>query len=140
MSTLTKNSKPEEVRQAWTAALNSGKYTQGPCFLQYRSGSGKKSFCCLGVLSDLAVQAGVIPTPTAEPEYNGPDGTAGTHYDYNVNSSLGTYHLNPTVARWAGFNEEEGRVLLDDLENLNDAGKSFGTIADIIKLTTGAFV
>lgn len=44
-----------EVKTLWLEALRSGRYEQGEKNLE-RDGK----FCCLGVLCDLAVQAGVI--------------------------------------------------------------------------------
>lgn len=43
------------VRKLWAAALRSGKYKQGFGQLRY-----KNKYCCLGVLTDLAVKAGVL--------------------------------------------------------------------------------
>ena len=133
--TLTKDSKPEEVRQAWRAALTNGEYKQGSALLCYRNADGRDSFCCLGVLSDLAVKAGVIPAPTVHTEYNGPDGHEGLKLVYESDE----YHLSDKVREWAGFNEEEGVKLLSELEDMNDKGEPFGTLAGIIKLSVKAF-
>lgn len=46
-----------EIKAAWVAALRSGKYKQGMKFLN-RNGA----FCCLGVLCELAKEAGVTET------------------------------------------------------------------------------
>jgi hypothetical protein len=45
-----------EIKQRWVAALRSGKYKQGRKQLRFMDDN---SFCCLGVLTDLAVQDGV---------------------------------------------------------------------------------
>lgn len=43
---------PEQVRELWVQALESGKYKQ--CRLNLKNKDGK--FCCLGVLCDLYIQ------------------------------------------------------------------------------------
>lgn len=53
---------PEQVYDLWIAALESGKYPRGTGKLRndFRDSSGKlrHSFCCLGVLCDLAQKDG----------------------------------------------------------------------------------
>ena len=44
-----------EIQAEWVAALRSGEYKQGTGVLR----SEANEFCCLGVLCDLAVKAGV---------------------------------------------------------------------------------
>lgn len=56
---LTRESTPEEVRDAWATALKSDEYEQGSRTLGQVSGTGVKH-CCLGVLCELAVQAGML--------------------------------------------------------------------------------
>lgn len=48
----------EKIKKQWVKALTSGKYTQGINKLRYGNQNGTKH-CCLGVLTDLAVKAGV---------------------------------------------------------------------------------
>jgi hypothetical protein len=51
-----------EVKDLWVKALRSGEYSQAEGKLCYASKEdGSRSFCCLGVLADLGVKAGVIP-------------------------------------------------------------------------------
>lgn len=59
----------EDVKRQWVEALESGEYKQGKG--QLRTSAGK--YCCLGVLTKLAEDAGFyagpwddIPTPPAE--------------------------------------------------------------------------
>lgn len=49
----------KRVKAQWLAALRSGDYGQGRGALRKRAANGDK-FCCLGVLCELAVKAGVI--------------------------------------------------------------------------------
>lgn len=52
-----------EIREQWVAALESGEYKQGKGWL-CPVDDGNRSYCCLGVLADLAVKAGIIDEPT----------------------------------------------------------------------------
>ena len=106
---LTKTSKKSAIRKAWVAALRSGKYTQG--FLQLKSGKGSQAqYCCLGVLCDLAVKAGVIT------RFNGQCGVP-----------------RPKVVKWVGLRKAKGSYKGNDLVTRNDNGASFKAIAKIIE-------
>lgn len=94
-----------EVRDAWADALESGDYEQTKGVLA-TAGAGQ-GFCCLGVLCDLAVEAGVIPEPvvTASDEYG--DcllyGTGDTSYS----------GLPDAVITWAGLRDDDGLEVYD---------------------------
>lgn len=80
-----------EVKAKWAEALRSGNYTQGDGQLRDQS----DSFCCLGVLCEIAVKEGVIP-PARVME-------AWTMYSYGnptANDSR-TGVLPPSVQEWA---------------------------------------
>jgi hypothetical protein len=49
----------EEVKVKWLEALRSGRYTQGTGALQRVHEDGSRSFCCLGVLCEVAIEMGV---------------------------------------------------------------------------------
>jgi hypothetical protein len=53
------NTMKPEIKALWIAALEGGEYKQGPGCLRYNSGVSVQH-CCLGVLTELAVQAGVM--------------------------------------------------------------------------------
>jgi len=56
-----------EIKAQWVAALRSGEYVKGRNHLQK---DGK--FCCLGVLCELAVKAGIVtanPSPVEGVRY-----------------------------------------------------------------------
>jgi hypothetical protein len=56
---LTKDSTPDEVMAAWADRLESNQDKQ--CSGQLRRDvAGEPHYCCLGVLSEMAVEAGVI--------------------------------------------------------------------------------
>ena len=50
----------QEIKQQWITALRSGNYPQGRGYLRRIDDDGKEGYCCLGVLCELAVNAGVI--------------------------------------------------------------------------------
>lgn len=51
----------QKIRTQWVQALRSGDYLQGQHYLVQLISEGVRRHCCLGVLCELAVQAGVIP-------------------------------------------------------------------------------
>src|SRR5678815_494059 len=107
------------VKEQWLAALRSGEYKQGRGALR----QGDDTFCCLGVLCDLAVKNGVIPEPTYI--------DVGHRYTY-VNSSGA---LPIPVIDWAEVDSPTVSIGLIDSElaEENDRGLTFLQIADLIE-------
>ena len=123
-----------EIKAKWLQALRSGEYKQ----TRYTLRSCNGGFCCLGVLSDIYRK-----------EVGG-----SWKWDYNndtaysiVNESeddFATTELPDCVMEWAGLEDadpefnspaitgESGEIVLYTLATLNDAGKSFDFIADVI--------
>jgi hypothetical protein len=100
------------VRDQWCRALRSGEYQQ--TIGQLRDGS---AYCCLGVLTDLAAEAGVFSW----------DALDDTHYGV----------LPEAVQDWAGLASEDPSLIFEPHEwisasGANDMGKSFAEIADLI--------
>ncbi len=110
-----------DVKAQWTAALRSGEYEQGMGYL-----NRDNKLCCLGVLCELAVKAGVKVEVT-----EGSDGGA-PFRAYDDNSG----YPPPAVQEWARLNTPNPTVLIDGetsaLAEFNDSGKSFAQIADAI--------
>lgn len=52
----------QEIKAQWMADLRSGEYKKGKQYLKQIDSSGKVSHCCLGVLCEQAVKAGILPT------------------------------------------------------------------------------
>jgi hypothetical protein len=108
-----------EVKRDWQGALRSGDYPQDTGSLRTPGG-----WCCLGVLCDRAVQAGIIPAP-------GVDNGA---YFYDGQR----YYLPAAVQEWAGLNDHNPSVRVRDesvlrpLGYLNDHHVPFDEIADLI--------
>lgn len=120
-----------EIRARWTAALRSGDYQQGHSDL--RKGD---EFCCLGVLCDLAVKAGLPVTVTEPPaviEIPGP-------WEYDGAED----YLPESVWRWAGLSSYNPVVRAEGIEGIagpsqeslallnDDYGWDFAQIADAI--------
>ena len=132
-----------EIKAQWVTALRSGDYQQGGNVLHRRT-NGEHRYCCLGVLCDIALKAGVNlrhdPTGDCQCTTCQQDGVrAYDGYDD---------FLPPKVATWAGLDSVNPRTTesipdpgsgvganIDNatLSYLNDNGKTFAEIADIIE-------
>ena len=125
---LTKDSTPKEVQDEWVRRLESGEYTQTQKVLCKISG-GKKAFCCLGLLSEMGVEAGVIASAEMK---RGDD----TIVQYGTDRVYLQTVVAPLAIRvWAGLNTPHGTYYnsLKSLASDNDMGKPFSEIAEIIK-------
>lgn len=109
----------KDIADKWVAALRSGEFKQG------RRALGNKvsnSFCCLGVLCELAVKEEVCKKESTENVYT---------YDARY-----TWYLPHVVKNWANMRTATGEIksLNEYLYALNDIQmKSFTEIADIIE-------
>jgi hypothetical protein len=139
----------EAIKADWLKALRSGEYEQARDFLAKKDKSGKTSYCCLGVLCDMAVKAGVEVKVTTGQAGPYADGTEFKYIRYDYVSGS----LPESVMKWAGLPESEPRVIRqgqtedeDDisLPVLNDGGgdptegaavepHDFARIADLIE-------
>lgn len=135
-----------EIKKLWVEALRSGRYQQTKDVLHNRQDN---SFCCLGVLCDLALNAGAVEKKvdhvlTSE-EHCALEGLPVFAYD-------GACQVLPkSVTEWAGLDSaapevtifEESWVpedpLCDEvpadqpLTDMNDDGMTFPQIADMIE-------
>lgn len=83
-----------DIAKLWSAALRAGGYQQGRYNL-HAVCDGVHTFCCLGVLCELAMMAGV-PVVREQPEYG--DGTNGmVRYDGYGRG------LPESVLEWSGI-------------------------------------
>jgi hypothetical protein len=126
---LDRHLKPE-VKKAWVQALRSGDYTQSTGRLRTEGG-----FCCLGVLCDLAVDAGI--------------GKWNDELRFETPYESNPYDLPPAVSTWAGGKvsgreltaehvsaavDGENILVADLLVGFNDDHKfTFNQIADLIE-------
>lgn len=134
---LTAKSSHKRIIAGWTKRLRSRKYKQTTGKLHRKDNeTGKHGFCCLGVLCEMAVEAGVIPVPELDES-----GTYSTLYVYDNDESV----LPEVVRDWAGLQETDGAFETKkgnntSLADVNDGGKKFGAIAKIIESRpTGLF-
>jgi hypothetical protein len=123
-----------EIKERWLEALRSGNYKQGARRLR----GTDDTFCCLGVLCDLAEQEGVVTHELPEsPNTSYAYAYIGTRaFDEFEFSSTTT--LPKAVATWAGLDSGNPSVVIDDeeersLAGINDEGADFSEIADLIE-------
>lgn len=115
----------QEVKAQWIADLRSGKYPQGRGALRNSDGT----FCCLGVLCEIAVDNGVL-VRTELFKYR----------DADQRTIAGTLDDSSLMLEWAGlelgngageFTTPQGKV--ERLTELNDRYDfTFSQIADVI--------
>jgi hypothetical protein len=125
-----------DIKQKWISKLLSGDYAQGRSALRIRYHDGKPDqYCCLGVLCELAVEEGVIPTPK-EPGLPIESGGIYTNFRYGIpgaDTSSESY-LPRAVSEWASISGEgwiEARSAA--LASLNDNGTTFAEIAALVE-------
>lgn len=140
-----------DIREQWAAALESGDYQQGyeqlciptatdledaPLTEWIRKAHGDvRTYCCYGVLCELAVKAGIINPGIVVTDGDANDGCA-IQYDG------ATLMLPWSVASWAGITFSDGTEDVDvttdsgngtSLARLNDTKHPFTEIAAIIR-------
>lgn len=108
----------QEVKALWLEALRSGDYRRAEGKL-HRTANGEE-YCCLGVLCDLAVKAGLpVEVEPALRAYMRYDGFPDT--------------LPESVMEWAGLMDSSPDTPHGELVALNDDGMSFDDIANVIE-------
>ena len=117
------------VKQLWISALRSGEYDQGRGVLHYER-DGVHSYCCLGVLCDVAVRQGIISAPReVDKEYIYAGAT--TELPIPVMEWAGLDNPSGSLGRWVSLT---GNVRSANLVNMNDALQMpFWKIADVIE-------
>lgn len=134
----------QEVKTQWLEALRTKqitrkngevfKFNQGTGKLRRRDLGGVDKLCCLGVLTELGVEAGVLPPP----EFSRYDEC---HY-VNLDGFVETDVLPDQVVAWAGLDNPNPNInprLAPDeweaecLASLNDHDETFDVIADVIE-------
>jgi hypothetical protein len=121
-----------EIKRKWVNALRSGTYVQGKGYLkksvQNDDGPRQDTYCCLGVLCELAVQEGVIPPAGVRP------GLLDTRWQYGPEFDQTWSDLPSNVVHWADLDNADPIVPGHGrLSTLNDNGNPFTYIADLIE-------
>lgn len=137
-----------QAKELWLKALRSGEYGQAETKLCKINPDGSRGYCCLGVLTEVAIEGGFVEMErrshyqVAEAEYTvyvnpGDEDPDGGFYAYTPDAVAEWADLpasNPTVKHvmvndWG--NEAE---YTDSLADLNDdVGLNFEQIADLIE-------
>lgn len=106
-----------EIKERWVAALRSGDYKQSAGHLHRNN-----SFCCLGVLCDLAARDGIV---RAEGE---------SYVAVNNEDDDACSFLPVVVQEWAGLDSCNPSVKERQLATYNDSlAYDFKRIADLIE-------
>lgn len=126
----------QNVMKRWVKALRSGKFKQGQGTLKQFNKQGQTQHCCLGVLCELYNNQMKKNKKKTLPE---------TVCDNDSDFSFGYCRfggkrddLPREVKDWAGISSGLGKFYLSDdhyecLADLNDTGRKFKTIANIIE-------
>lgn len=109
-----------EIKATWYEALRSGDYEQGTSFLHRYD-----EYCCLGVLCELAVDAGVTQQFMGTEEGITAYGPARDFSDQSL--------LPGDVMAWSGMNHKETGVLMG-INDSTDPTYDFKQIADWIEV------
>lgn len=120
----------EEIKLLWVDALNSGRFTKGMSRLYERTTDDY--YCCLGVLCQLAEEAGIA---TSFVDENGDV----IFHGIDVYESGSCTVLPTSVMTWAGLTDEDPRVDTPEgnrsLSSINDdlnRPRTFPEIAELI--------
>ena len=111
----------KKVKKKWMRWLRSGQYSQTKHILCKETKTGKFSFCCHGVLSNIHAEE----TGGHWTESESDKGKWKGVLSYGKRDTL----PSKIVMAWAGL--EIGTV--NHLANMNDSGSSFKTIANYIE-------
>lgn len=120
----------QDIAELWTDALRSGEFTQTKGYLNVLDGTYnvRAGQCCLGVLCELAVNAGAT-------RYHDEELHKGMRV--RIYGANGAYKVLPEdVVAWAGMRSAQGVIsagkVSTHLASLNDNGATFEEIANAI--------
>lgn len=125
---MTEKKMNRRVKKKWVEALRSGEFDQAEGVLC----DGNNGYCCLGVLSELAVREGKAEKWLKEDRRN-------VWYGKKRGDADDVF-LPRSVRRWAGLDSDNPSVpngyatgSMSSLASLNDYGRTFEEIADLIE-------
>ncbi len=104
----------KRIKRLWVDALRSGEYVQGKHLLR----DSADRFCCLGVLCNIHAQ-------------EHPKIAAAQNYPGRYMGYMGD--LPRPVYEWAGLDRNDPKIADNYLSLLNDNGRTFPEIADLIE-------
>lgn len=121
-----------EFQEKWVAALRSGEFKQGKHVL--RSDDGE--YCCLGVACELLARDGKVERVIRDDQvvgFRGPDTRPFDGYA----SALLTDDIVPLVGVFSPAGALSFTNIGDTLSDMNDDGRPFEEIADVIEKAFG---
>lgn len=128
----------KDVMKKWVKALRSGKFKQGQGTLKQYNSKGQPEHCCLGVLCELYNQQMKKNKKKTLPEQFCDNDSDFSHGRCRFGGKI--EDLPKEVMKWSGIHNSMGAFTIDDpvyeqynLADLNDTGRKFKTIADIIE-------
>ena len=128
----------QNIMKKWVKALRSGKFKQGTGTLKQYNSKGQVKYCCLGVLCELYNQEMKKKKKKTLPEKTKNNNSCFT--DWHKHTVFGDkgFDLPKEVMKWSGIETSDGQLWytlgdLSTLSSLNDSGKRFKTIANIIE-------
>jgi len=124
----------KEIAKKWVKALRSGKYKQGQGWLKQYNNKGQEQHCCLGVLCELYNNE---MKKKHKKSLNSKfiDGCAARVISFNKQEQ----GLPVVVKKWAemkdslGYFIDSNDKMVQCLADMNDIGRKFKTIANIIE-------
>lgn len=110
------------IAREWIVELRSGNYGQATGTLK----GEENTYCCLGVLCEIAVRKGIISTPQYLDSFGG--------WFYQADGNVLPYE----VQSWADMASRNGALYLENgpelfLAGMNDNGATFDELADLIE-------
>jgi hypothetical protein len=112
---------PQELKERWIEALESGKYKQGRINLKFEY-DDYFEYCCLGVLCEITNVQNTMKERTC--------------YFDGFSAEIAADELLPYIenfGQFQGFIVEQVGIYYKSLSYMNDAGVSFKEIAKIIQ-------
>lgn len=113
----------EDIKRRWIEALRSDRFQQGFGYLSYLDREGLKRHCALGVLCELAVEAG-ITTKKVDP----------------IRDSVIVFGeescdtvLPEEVEKWAELDSADPEINNMEISQWNDNRNDFNRIAELIE-------
>ncbi|HEY6018326.1 MAG TPA: hypothetical protein VIY48_00040 [Candidatus Paceibacterota bacterium] len=121
-----------EVKTLLLDALRSGEYQKTIRRLARLDESGNMSYCCLGVLTDLAAKKGICNPLVPHPDL---DNNLGVRYEHTMEdgykySSIATCYLPKTVEKWSGLTEADQT----QLAQINDSNRTFDKVIEFLDI------
>lgn len=129
-----------EVKVEWLTELRSGNFEQGTLgHLCTENSKGVKKYCCLGVLSEIAIRHEVISSPYTPTSaiFSTDDQESHKVLEFDEQSEF----LSERVAEWAGISSDTAEGVQNTLAVMNDGDPTvptktpqpFAVIADWIE-------